>query len=214
MGKYKDIVLDVDVNSSKRDCIPTRQEFRSYDQKSARIIINITKNKKSIPMDSIKAVRFFMASSDRYGCVVDGMLYKTDIEQVIDGKAILVLPDEYLHYSGRAVIHIYIVFVDGPTNDAGQAFLIDFKRSAIDSSNVENTVPKYIKNFDDILSEVQYVADEKMAEINSLGIDIGDLVKDYLAESPDIATKDYVDTKADVSDNVLMAWLLLESEGE
>lgn len=214
MEKFKDIVLNVDVSTSQRDCIPTRQEFRSYDQKSARIIINITKNKLKIPADSIKAVRFFMSSSDQYGRIIDGMLYKKDIEQVVDGQAILVLPDEYLCYSGRAVIHIYIVFVDGPTNDAGQAFLIDFKRSAIDSSSVGNIVPTYIQNFDDILNDVQSAANEKMEEINSLGVDLGEFVKDYLAESPDIATKEYVDIKTDVSDRLLLAWLFLEAEGE
>lgn len=214
MDEFKDIVLNVDVNTTERDCILTGQEFRSYDQRSARIIINISKNNNPIPTDRIKTIRFFMASSDGYGRVIEGMQYQTNIDYVVDGRATVVLPDEYLRYSGRAVVHVYVIFEGGPTNDAGQSFLINFKKSAIDQSEAGNVAPNYFQNFDDILSEVQYVANEKMEEINALGIDIGELVKDYLTESPDIATKDYVNAKADVSDNVLMAWLFLESEGE
>lgn len=214
MEKYKDIVLNVDVNSKTRDCVLTGQEFCSYDKQSARIVVNITKNSEPIQADSIKAIRLFMASSDGYGRIIAGMQYQTVIEQITNGQAIHVLPDEYLKYVGRAVIHVYVLFDNGPTNDAGQSFLINFKKSAIDDSEAENIVPDYFKSFDDILTEVQYVADVKKEEINSLGIDIGEFVKDYLAESPDIATKDYVNAKADVSDNVLMAWLFLESEGE
>lgn len=214
MEKYKDIVLNVDVNSKTRDCVLTGQEFCSYDKQAARIVVNTTKNGEPIQADSIKAIRLFMASSDRYGRIIAGMQYQTVIDQITNGQAIHVLPDEYLKYAGRAVIHVYVIFDNGPTNDAGQSFLINFKKSAIDDSEAENIVPNYFKSFDDILTEVQYVADEKIEEINSLGIDIGEFVKDYLAESPDIATKDYVNAKADVSDNVLMAWLFLESEGE
>lgn len=214
MDEFKNIVLNLDVNTSEKDCILTGQEFCSYDQQAARIIINMSKNKEPIKADSIKSICFFMASADRYGRIIDGMKYQTDIEEVINGQAVHVIPDEYLNYSGPVVIHVYIEFLKGPKNDAGQSFLINFKKSAIDSTNTENVVPNYFKKFDDIVSEVQYVADEKMAEINSMGIDIGEYVKDYLAESPDIATKDYVNAKVDVSDNVLMAWLFLEAEGE
>lgn len=214
MEEFKDIVLNVDVNTSKRDCKPTGQEFCSYDKQSARIVVNITKDGGPIKADSIKAIRLFMSSSDEYGRIIKGMQYQTIIEQITNGQAAHILPDEYLKYVGRAVIHVYVIFENGPTNDAGQSFLINFKKSAIDDSEAENIVPNYFKSLDDILTEVQYVADEKIDEINSLGIDLGEFVKDYLAESPDIATKDYVDTKADVSDNVLMAWLFLESEGE
>jgi hypothetical protein len=214
MEEYKDIVLDVDVNTSKRDCKPTGQEFCSYDQQSARIVVNITKGGEPIQADSIKAIRLFMASSDGYGRIIAGMQYQTVIEKVTNGQVVHILPDEYLKYVGRAVIHVYVIFDNGPTNDAGQSFLINFKKSAIDDSEAGNIVPNYFKSFDDILTEVQYAADEKIEEISSLGIDIGEFVKDYLAESPDIATKDYVNAKADVSDNVLMAWLFLEAEGE
>lgn len=214
MEEYKDIVLDVDVNAAKRDCVLTGKEFCSYDQQSARIVINISKNGQPIQIDNIKCIRFFLASSDGYGRIIKGMQYQTNVNHVVDGRATVVLPDEYLSYSGRAVVHIYIIFKDGPTNDAGQSFLINFKKSAIDQSEAGNVAPNYFQNFDDILSEVQYVANEKIEEINSMGIDIGEYVKDYLAESPDIATKDYVNAKADISDNVLMAWLFLESEGE
>lgn len=214
MDEFKDIILNVDVNTSERDCIRTGQEFYSHDQQSARIVINITKSSEQIEADSIKAICLFMASADRYGRIVEGMQYQTEIEITADGKVMHVIPDEYLNYEGPAVIHIYIEFSSGPTNDAGQAFLINFKRSAIDLAQTENVIPNYFKKFEDVLSEVQYIADEKMKEIDALGIDIGDFVKDYLEESPDIATKDYVNAKADVSDNVLMAWLFLESEGE
>lgn len=214
MEEFKDIVLDVDVNTSKRDCKPTGQEFCSYDQQSARIVVNITKNGEPIQAASIKAIHLFMASSDGYGRIIKGMQYQTVIEEISNGQAVHILPDQYLKYAGRAVIHVYVIFDNGPTNDAGQSFLINFKKSAIDDSEAGNIVPNYFKSFDDILTEVQYVADKKMEEINDLGLDIGEYVKDYLAESPDIATKDYVNAKADVSDNVLMAWLFLEAEGE
>lgn len=214
MNFYKDIILDVDVNTCKRDCIQTGQEFCSYDKKAARLVIKLTKDCKPILAEHIKAIRLFIASSDAYGRVKDGFRLQEDINQFENGQACFVIPQEYLSYSGSVVVHIYVVFNDEVKNDAGQAFIIRFRRSAIDDSHGGNVIPNYLASFDDILENVKSVADEKMAAIESLGIDIGDYVKDYLSESPDIATKDYVNAKADVSDNVLMAWLFLESEGE
>ena len=212
MEVFKDIVLNVDVNTKQRECEQTNQEFWSYDQGAARIIINLTKNHQPIETSSVKKVRLFMASSDRYGRIVKGMQYQTDIELISGGQAVHVLPFENLYFSGRVVIYVYIMFADGPKNDSGQSFLIDFRRSAIDGSEAVNVMPLYFQSFDDILSIVQIAADKKMEELNKLGVDVEGLVNDYLAKYGDIATKEYVDQNAKVTDALLASWLRLESE--
>lgn len=199
----KDIVLNVDINTQDQLNFDTKQVWRSYDHDAAHLVLNLTKNGEKLSVETVQTVRVLITSLNPYGGVSKELAYQIDLPIDADSTASHTLPLNVIQYVGRIGVHVYVLFNDGSSNDAGQAFVIELRRSAIDKT-AEYVGQYYCTSFEQMLADVKAKADSVSDEINHAIDWIGqaqenletiaqDAVKDYVAS--EVAELD--STKAD-----------------
>jgi len=159
MNITKQHELTINISPLSRTNIITNTTFFSMDVKTGKKIINFTRGDDALNLSNATVMLGFDFVESGVTSIIDSTDGSVVIESASRGICSVILPNYIYNYSGRVLIHVYIMFEDGRSLDAG-VIVTEFEESWLDSELVEME-NFYVKRFEDLANELQ----AKMEEI-------------------------------------------------
>lgn len=155
--EYKQHELTIDIGASSRTNIMTNTTFFTMDIKTGKKVINFTLNGERLDLTDATVMLGFEFVDEETTKIMDSKDGSIVIERPRRGECRVVLPNHLYQYSGPVLVHVYIMFDDGRSFDAG-IIVTEFKESWLDSE-LEEMTEFYVKRFEDLAEEIRQRAD-------------------------------------------------------
>jgi len=179
--------LTINISPQSRTNLITNTTFFSMDVKTGKKVINFTHN--SAPLDLTNTTvllgfEFVGSGTSKIIDSKDGSLMITNPEI---GQCEVMLPNHFYAYTGQVLIHVYIMFEDGRSLDAG-VIVTEFEESWLDQELDEMT-DFYVRRFEDLAQEirarVEVIRQELEREFDDVRTEIADAkreIREFVAE--------------------------------
>ena len=136
---YKLHEITININPQSRTNIITNTTFFSMDVKTGKKVINFTLDNEPLDLSNATVKLGFEFVNNEFSKIIYSQDGTVVIEDALAGQCSVILPNHLYDYSGRVDIHVYIIFDDGRSLDAG-VIVTEFEESWFDGEMKKSAV--------------------------------------------------------------------------
>lgn len=170
---YKEFYYPIIINARNRQNETLTLTFQSYDERVAKLILELqTENDTVLPLDGA-TVRFYLTfemNGEQKSREVIGA-----VESIADQTISLAFPDDLKDFVGTITAGVYIDFNNGQKMDV-RNLIFSVERSLIDAGDYGEVPDHYFESFQAVLTDVtnhgttsKSSMDSKVTEVNTYG---------------------------------------------
>ena len=173
---YKYHEMDIDISAHRRGKIDTATTFFSRDVRSAKLIINIKLNGAILDITDAEVILgfdFIAEEASKIYTTMDDDCF--NIEDAVNGKCTIILPNDIYDYSGEVIGYVYVVGLPNDKEFDAGLFRTEFEESWLDRDR-EEIQRFYVNRFETLRTEILARAQELADRITDLEADVSGLV--------------------------------------
>lgn len=155
---YKQHELTIDVSPHARRNIITNTTFFSMDVATGKKRINFIQGDRRLNLTDATVMLGFEFVDAGTSKIIDSKDGSVVIENASRGQCSVILPNHLYQYSGKVLIHAYIMLEDGRSFDAG-VIVTEFEESWLDGE-LKEMADFYVKRFEDLAHEIRIKAEK------------------------------------------------------
>ena len=166
--EHKQHELTIDMSASRRRNIVTDTNFFTMDLGTGKKVIRFTLDGKPFDLtDKQVLLGFeFVEANVRKVFETSDLGSPVVIENTRLGRINVNLPNDVIQYSGEVLIHVYILFEDGRSLDAG-IIVTEFKESWLDGELAEMS-DFYVNRFEILANDLEERVNESRRRVEEL----------------------------------------------